>query len=91
MSHTPTPWALAQSSNPKNGTKWRDLRAMGAFGEMYIGEALEQDAAHIIHCVNMHDALVAALKMVESCLAPEDNDITAQTVRKAIAKAEKGA
>lgn len=49
------------------------------------------DAAHIVHCVNSHDQLVAALKMVESCLAPGDNDITAQTVRKALAAAEKGA
>src|SRR5574338_1639700 len=51
----------------------------------------DADAAHIVHCVNTHDQLVAALKMIESCLTPEDNDITAQTVRKALASAEKGA
>lgn len=29
----------------------------------------------------------AALRMVESCLAPEDNDVTAQKVRAALIKA----
>lgn len=33
-------------------------------------------------------ALLEALKVIESCLAPEDNDSAAQKVRRAIAYAE---
>ncbi len=97
MTHTPTPWTIAPSSNPHNGTDWRDVRAHGEFGEMYLGEALEQDAAHIVRCVNSHDALVEALRYVRQFY--QDNfdimPVAFQTVdseiERALALAEKGA
>lgn len=64
-SHTPSPYhflVIGPSSNPKNGTGWRDILSTGAeFQPSYVGEALEADAQHIVHCVNSHDYLVAAL------------------------------
>lgn len=48
MSHTPGPWSIQPSSNPKNGTAWRDIVSTGCeFSPSYVGEALERDA-HLI-------------------------------------------
>ena len=100
MSHTPTPWSIAQSSNPKNGTAWRDLRAVGDFGEMYIGEALDKDASHIVHCVNTYPQLVEALKEIakgEGRFSRDPLEHAANTIEdmkqlalQALAAAEKG-
>ena len=44
--HTPGPWAVQKSSNPKNGTAWRDIVSLGGeFSPAYVGEALDKDAA----------------------------------------------
>ena len=90
MSHTPTPLKLSL-----NEANWAS-HIVDTDGETVCScegtmPQAEQRAAHIVHCVNVHDQLVSALRMVESCFAPEDNDITAQTVRQALAAAEKGA
>jgi hypothetical protein len=46
--HTPGPWEVRPSSNPRNGSAWRDIVSMGQeFSCSYVGEALEQDAALI--------------------------------------------
>lgn len=46
--HTPGPWAVRESSNPKNGTAWRDIVSTGDhFSPSYVGEAMEQDASLI--------------------------------------------
>jgi len=43
--HTPGPWAVRESSNPKNGAAWRDIvSTAGHFSPSYVGEAMEQDA-----------------------------------------------
>lgn len=45
---TPGPWAVAPSSNPANGSGWRDIVSTGGeFSPAYVGEALAQDAALI--------------------------------------------
>ena len=56
--HTPGPWTVAASSNPRNGTKWRDIVSAGTeFCPSYVGEALERDA-HLI---------AAAPELLELC------------------------
>lgn len=63
--HTPTPYAVAPSSNPKNGKAWRDIVATTTeFSPAYVGEALEHDAEFIVRACNAHDALVEALQAV---------------------------
>ena len=62
MKHTPGPWAIAASSNPDNGTGWRDIVSTGTvFSPSYVGEALDDDAAFIVRACNSHDDLLAAL------------------------------
>lgn len=64
--HTPGVWSVAPSSNKGNGSGWRDLRGISGYdgGSMYLGEALEADAARIVRCVNAHDGLLAAADAV---------------------------
>jgi len=83
--HTPGPWIVAQSSNPKNGSSWRDIHSLGTpFTPSYVGEALENDA----HLIAAAPEMLEALRKIESCLAPDDQDDAALSVRAAIAKAE---
>lgn len=43
--HTPGPWRVVPSTNPKNGTNWRDIVSTGGeFSPAYVGEAQEADA-----------------------------------------------
>jgi len=60
--------------------------------------APESGGSFTIHEIEANARLIAAapemleaLKTIESCLAPEDNDYAARKVRAAIAKAEGGA
>jgi hypothetical protein len=47
------PLTLRTSSNPKNGTLWRDIVTQdGPFGQGYIGEALEPDALVFVDAIN---------------------------------------
>jgi hypothetical protein len=59
--HTKGPLTLRPSSNPANGTLWRDIIAEGEFGPMYIGEALEADALLFCQAPAMLEALKALL------------------------------
>lgn len=82
--HTPGPWAVRESSNPKNGTFWRDIVSTGGhFSPSYVGEAMEQDASLIAAAPE----LLAALRMVIA----HDGRITGadwDTIRAAVDKAE---
>lgn len=61
MRNTPGPWEVRPSSNPKNGTAWRDIVSLGdTFAPSYVGEALEQDAALIAAAPEMIEALKQA-------------------------------
>lgn len=63
--YTPTPWTIGPTSNPHNGTDWRDLLAKNYNGDdMYIGEALKHDAAFIVRAVNAHEAMRKALETI---------------------------
>lgn len=56
--HTPGPWGVTSSSNPKNGSSWRDIVSYGTeFKPSYVGEALEQDANLIAAAPELLEAL----------------------------------
>lgn len=84
--HTPGPWAVQKSSNPKNGTAWRDIVSLGGeFSPAYVGEALDRDAALIAAAPD----LLNALKMVlDDPNALDGRPRTYEIVCAAIAKAE---
>ena len=67
---TPTPWKVAdRSSNPKNGTLWRDLLAKSELGDdMYVGETLRDDAALIVTAVNNHARLMEENRVMRQVL-----------------------
>jgi hypothetical protein len=53
MTHTAGPLEVRPSSNPKNGTLWRDIVSLGTdFSPSYVGEALEDDAHRLVACWN---------------------------------------
>lgn len=61
--HTPAPWEVKPSSNPENGTGWRDIVSMGgAYPGSYVGEALEQDASLMAAAPDIYEALKALQK-----------------------------
>ena len=48
--NTPGPWVVRSSSNPNNGSDWRDIVSIAPghlFSPVYVGEAMEFDAALI--------------------------------------------
>lgn len=98
--HTPGPWAVAQSSNPKNGTAWRDIVSHGTtFAPSYVGEAMECDAYLIAAAPDLLMACTHALAVCEAeAELRGDNDTdeyaggaagpVADMLRAAIAKAK---
>ena len=72
---TPTPWTVGPHPGNEAGTDWRTILASGEFGEGYIGEALQENAALIVRAVNSHAALAAACQEAfdESCRRSESN------------------
>jgi hypothetical protein len=58
--HTPTPWCTMYSGTVIRGFDGTDV----AIGLNRLGP--RDNAAHIVRCVNAHDELVAALRMIES-------------------------
>ena len=77
--HTPIPWTIGPSSNPGNGTAWRDILSTGdVFAPSYVGEALERDADFIVRAVNTHalmlDALRAVIDDMEACGWHDNHD-----------------
>lgn len=68
--HSPGPWAVAPSSNPKNGTDWRDIVGFGTASDFapgepfYIGEALENNA----YLIAAAPDLLAALQTAQMCI-----------------------
>jgi len=85
--HTPTPWKLEKSRfhfhiDDANGTRIADIR----FCQRPDGSTTEIEAAHIVRCVNSHEALLAALKAL---IAESPNQTVAgDAARAAIAAAE---
>lgn len=66
---TPTPWSLNKDEKGitfiqgnTRGWGWDHLAEVDTSGD---APEIEANAAHIVHCVNMHDELVAALQTLE--------------------------
>ena len=81
--HTPGPWAVRESSNPKNGTAWRDIVSTGDhFSPSYVGEALEQDAHLIAAAPELLEALIGVVKVADR--ATKEFDKARAAISKAI-------
>ena len=93
--HTPTPWKYREG--------WECYQLCSANG-MPIGltdypsdgrnifrEEAEANAAHIVRCINVHDQLVEALRLVDEKLGHKFNSELSDIVDEALAAAEKGA
>jgi hypothetical protein len=86
--HTKGPWEVRPSSNPHNGTGWRDIVSTGeAFGPSYVGEALQKDAA----LISSAPCLLEALELAFSHISKESGNpyLTepGKTIAAAIARA----
>ena len=91
--HTPGPWEVRPSSNPKNGTLWRDVVSTGCeYSPSYVGEALEADARLIAAAPELLEALDELLAELDSreppqgCIYRDTGGM--ELARSAIAKAE---
>lgn len=89
--HTPTPWKTWTSMNDGSinisNERKEYVALLGIPGEV-TEQRIQADAALIVKAVNAYEAMREALEKVLSCLSPEDNDVMAQAVRKALALAE---
>ena len=72
MTHTPTPWRLAEQTPRAEGQIYTHKIRTQDGDDYYSGLVaevdLEDDAAHIVKCVNAYDALVAENKRLRSAL-----------------------
>jgi hypothetical protein len=84
---TSGPWAVQKSSNPNNGSAWRDIVSIGSdFSPSYVGEALDKDAYLISAAPDLFQALKGMLELFADTADMEDYE-TVQFARQAIAKA----
>ena len=89
VQHTPGPWEVRPSSNPRNGSNWRDIVSTGYFSPYYVSEAQEHDASLIAAAPELLGAakdLIEALNFAGNMKSPWHKQ--RQELRAAIAKAE---
>lgn len=60
--HTPTPWKLGSSGLIILAGEGDKCHTVAGTHQALYNSQKEIDAAHIVHCVNNHDALCAALE-----------------------------
>jgi len=73
--HTPGPWSIRPSSNPKNGFGWRDIVSEGAeFKPSYVGEAMEADAYLIATAPDLLECLEGLHKALARMIYKHDPD-----------------
>jgi hypothetical protein len=88
LNHTPGPWIL-ERDRAKSLSIYGDTTFIG---EVYheVDEPSPEENANARLIAAAPD-LLDACRMALSCMAPDDNDITARALRAAIAKATGGA
>lgn len=90
--HTPTPWHVVEINNGKDiqiDSEKLHICNITRYG-MAVGIHEQENAKRIIHCVNMHDELVEALKYVQEMIKNNCfDDIGLEKIEKALSK-EKG-
>jgi len=70
--HTPRPWVIAPSSNPRNGTDWRDIYSNGTdYAPAYVGEALTKDADLICAAPDLLHAAEVAFEILAALADPQ--------------------
>lgn len=95
MSHTTTPWTYRKATQHfyiegTNRSSGRRIATVPYVANGTTGWTSEANAAHIIHCVNNHDQLVAALQKI-SANAAESTEWIRRVANQALAATEKGA
>lgn len=65
--HTPGPWRVTTTSNKGNGSDWRDIIGTSNFGDIYVAEALKQDAALIAAAPELLEALLLLWSDITKC------------------------
>lgn len=65
--HTSTPWSVNQWSTDETRLYF-GVRGDAGLGCTFRGADAEANAAHIVRCVNNHDALVEALRRADAVL-----------------------
>tara|TARA_R110000868_G_scaffold151523_2_gene376051 strand:+ start:499 stop:807 length:309 start_codon:yes stop_codon:yes gene_type:complete len=85
MTHTKTPWQVAAQGKIEGlnfaGCRVKSIvqhsdSAAGSITTTVAEIIGEDDAAHIVRCVNSHDALVAALELVLEYRVPKINPLS---------------
>lgn len=88
---TPGPWAVQPSSNPKNGTGWRDIVSLGQeFTPSYVGEALERDAPLIAAAHKLLLIAKAYRNLLRTMASTEEDLQTYHDIDQIIREAEGG-
>ena len=82
--HTPTPWRCTYGGTPLRAKRiaFKDESIANCVGPQSMS-----NAAHIVRCVNAHDELVAALRLVRPEIAKLKGDALRQ-IDAALAKLE---
>lgn len=94
--HTPTPWKKGARINEDHGIRIDSPSGLVAIARGAGGpwSDVESNAKHIVHCVNQHAALVAALdnclKELDFIFPPGGPYITAQVEARALLADEVG-
>lgn len=74
MKHTPGPLSIFPSSNPGNGTGWRDIvTTSGQYAPAYVGEAIEENARLFAATPDLLSALESCCDAIQR-LAKESPD-----------------
>lgn len=83
---TQGPWKVAENTGAHVYIRGKDDESdTQTIAKVWLQDGFIDDNAHLIAAAPQ---MLQALKIIESCLAPEDNDFAALAVRAAIAKAE---
>ena len=89
--HTPTPWKIANTFTKQYVVSGDEKIGICSVWSDAGKEQGQQDAAHIVLCVNAHDSLVEELRRMVEYYAPNEHRVEAlgkiRDARKALADA----
>lgn len=85
--HTPAPWELFNKNgtiaikNPRSRKSHNEIVFWTGFDASHYPEKALANATHIVRCVNIHSALVAALQAIADTDQHPDHEDTAAELR----------
>ena len=76
VKHTPTPWVVENNGSARSVPIFKDQDHIASVWNVGEGHgARHANAAHIVKCVNAHDALVKALMQYRTNYAMQDSEM----------------